>query len=177
MLDNHSQLSSKLSNLRRKYHYFASRSSQSGTRGVAEPCRVIGRPPPRSLLATFAVNMVILGLCTAAWTTSPYNVDFSLPDLQWQSHTFTGTNLLAATLAISNPLVAARQHLSFPGELGRIAIVRRKFRAAAKDKRFADPATGSSRWNYEICRRRRTFLPKRPSSSPVRGAASAEPLG
>lgn len=62
--------------------------------------RVIGRPPLMSLLATFAVNMVVIGLGTAAWSTSPYNVDFNLPGLQWQSRTFTGTHLLAAALAI-----------------------------------------------------------------------------
>jgi len=63
--------------------------------------RVIGRPPLMSLLATFAVNMVVLGLGTAAFSTSPYNVNFSLPGLQWQSRTFTGTHLIAAALAIA----------------------------------------------------------------------------
>ena len=36
--------------------------------------RMIGRPILMSLLATFAVNMVLIGLGTALWSTSPYNV-------------------------------------------------------------------------------------------------------
>lgn len=63
--------------------------------------RVIGRAPLMSLLATFAVNMVIIGVGTAAWSTSPYNVDFSLSELHWHSHALTGTHLFAAAIAIA----------------------------------------------------------------------------
>ena len=42
---------------------------------------VIGRPQLSSLLSTFAVNMIIIGTGTAIWSTSPYNVNFSLPGL------------------------------------------------------------------------------------------------
>ena len=49
--------------------------------------RVIGQPPLMSLLATFAVNMMLIGLGTALWSTSPYNVPVSLP----------GVSLAAAT--------------------------------------------------------------------------------
>ena len=52
-----------------------------------------------SLLATFAVNMVLIGLGTALWTTSPYNVPVSLPGVTWQGYTFTGTHIMAAVLA------------------------------------------------------------------------------
>src|SRR5215470_20027737 len=34
--------------------------------------RIIGRPVLMSLLATFSANMVLVGLGTAWWTTSPY---------------------------------------------------------------------------------------------------------
>jgi branched-chain amino acid transport system permease protein len=61
--------------------------------------RIIGRPELMSLLATFAVNMVLVGLGTALWSTSPYNVPVSLPGLTWQSYTFTGTHIMAAVLA------------------------------------------------------------------------------
>lgn len=40
--------------------------------------RVISAPPLASLLATFSVNMMIIGIGTAIWTTTPRNVDFSL---------------------------------------------------------------------------------------------------
>jgi branched-subunit amino acid ABC-type transport system permease component len=40
--------------------------------------RVINAPHLSTLLATFAVNMIIIGLGTAALTTTPRNIDFSL---------------------------------------------------------------------------------------------------
>ncbi len=61
--------------------------------------RIVGRPELMSLLATFAVNMVLVGIGTAAWTTSPFNVQVSLPGLSWRGYTFTGTHLMAALLA------------------------------------------------------------------------------
>jgi branched-subunit amino acid ABC-type transport system permease component len=61
--------------------------------------RVIGRPPLMSLLSTFAVNMVLIGLGTAFWSTSPYNVSASLPSVSWEGYTYTGTHIMAAVLA------------------------------------------------------------------------------
>jgi branched-chain amino acid transport system permease protein len=61
--------------------------------------RVIGRPHLMSLLSTFAVNMVLIGLGTALWSTSPYNVLVSLPSVSWQGYTYTGTHIVAAVLA------------------------------------------------------------------------------
>jgi branched-subunit amino acid ABC-type transport system permease component len=61
--------------------------------------RVIGRPPLMSLLSTFAVNMVLIGLGTAFWSTSPYNVPVWLPSVSWQGYTYTGTHIMAAVLA------------------------------------------------------------------------------
>jgi branched-chain amino acid transport system permease protein len=63
--------------------------------------RVIGRPHLMSLLATFSVNMVLIGLGTALWSTSPYNVPVALPGLTWQGYTFTGTHITAAILALA----------------------------------------------------------------------------
>jgi branched-subunit amino acid ABC-type transport system permease component len=62
--------------------------------------RVINAPHLSSLLATFAVNMIIIGLSTAALTTSPYNVDFSLSSIQIGKITLLGTRLAAAFIAI-----------------------------------------------------------------------------
>ena len=61
--------------------------------------RMIGRPILMSLLATFAVNMVLIGLGTALWTTSPYNVPVAMPGVSWAGYTFTGTHIMAAVLA------------------------------------------------------------------------------
>lgn len=61
--------------------------------------RVINAPHLSSLLATFSVNMIIIGLGTAALTTSPYNVDFSAGSIQLGSVTLLGTRLIAALVA------------------------------------------------------------------------------
>ena len=62
--------------------------------------RVINAPHLSSLLATFSVNMIIIGLGTAALTTSPYNVDFSAGSVQVGSTTLLGTRLIAALVAM-----------------------------------------------------------------------------
>jgi branched-subunit amino acid ABC-type transport system permease component len=62
--------------------------------------RVINAPHLSSLLATFSVNMIIIGLSTAALTTSPYNVDFSAGSIQLGSVTVLGTRIIAALVAM-----------------------------------------------------------------------------
>lgn len=61
---------------------------------------VIGRPMLMSLLSTFAVNMMVIGIGTAVWTTSPYNVNFNLPGITIEKYTFTGNHIAAATAAL-----------------------------------------------------------------------------
>jgi branched-subunit amino acid ABC-type transport system permease component len=61
--------------------------------------RVIGQQELMTLLATFSVNMIMIGVGTALWTTSPYNVPVSLPGITWQGYTFTGTHIVAALIA------------------------------------------------------------------------------
>jgi branched-chain amino acid transport system permease protein len=63
--------------------------------------RVIGRPILMSLLATFSMNMVLIGIGTVLFSTSPYNVPVSLPGIRWQSYTFTGTHIVAAAIAVA----------------------------------------------------------------------------
>lgn len=62
--------------------------------------RVINAPHLSSLLATFSVNMIIIGLGTAALTTSPYNVDFSAGSIKLGSTTLLGTRLIAALITM-----------------------------------------------------------------------------
>ena len=52
--------------------------------------RVIGRPPLMSLLSTFSVNLVLIGLGTAVWGTVLFNVPVTLPGFSWQRYTFPG---------------------------------------------------------------------------------------
>jgi len=61
--------------------------------------RMMGRPPLMSLLSTFSVNLVLVGLGTAVWGTALFNVDVSLPGLTIDRYTFPGAHIVAAVLA------------------------------------------------------------------------------
>lgn len=62
--------------------------------------RVIEAPHLSSLLATFAVNMIIIGIGTAVFKTTPRNVEYSLGSIQIGPVTLVGTRLVAALVAI-----------------------------------------------------------------------------
>ena len=62
--------------------------------------RVIDAPHLSTLLATFAVNMIIIGVGTAIFTTTPFTVDFSLGSLSAGPITVLGTRLVAALATI-----------------------------------------------------------------------------
>ncbi len=62
--------------------------------------RVINAPHLSTLLATFAVNMIIIGIGTAVFTTSPRNVDFSLGSLSVGPITLSWTRVSAALAAM-----------------------------------------------------------------------------
>ena len=61
--------------------------------------RMIGRPPLMSLLSTFAVNLVLIGVGTAIWGTALFNIDVSMPGLSIGRYTFPGVHIVAAALA------------------------------------------------------------------------------
>ncbi len=61
---------------------------------------VLGRSELMSLLSTFAVNMMIIGVGTTLFSTSPYNVNFSLPGITIGAYTFTGNHIAAAISAV-----------------------------------------------------------------------------
>jgi branched-chain amino acid transport system permease protein len=60
--------------------------------------RMIGQAPLMSLLSTFSVNLVLIGVGTALWGTVLFNVPVSFPGVTWQRYTFPGTHILAAVL-------------------------------------------------------------------------------
>ncbi len=62
--------------------------------------RVINAPHLSTLLATFAVNMIIIGLATTAFSTSPRNVDFSLGTISFGGINILGTRAVAAVLSV-----------------------------------------------------------------------------
>jgi branched-chain amino acid transport system permease protein len=63
--------------------------------------RVIDAPHLSSLLATFSVSMIIIGLGTAAFGTAPRNVEFFLGRIHIGPITLLGTRLLAALISIA----------------------------------------------------------------------------
>lgn len=62
--------------------------------------RVLNAPHLSTLLATFAVNMIIIGIGTAILTTSPRNVDFSLGSFTLGPLTLNWTRVAAALAAV-----------------------------------------------------------------------------
>ncbi len=62
--------------------------------------RVLNAPHLSSLLSTFSVNMMIIGVGTALFTTSPRNLEFSLGSLQLGPVNLLGTRVMAALIAV-----------------------------------------------------------------------------
>jgi branched-subunit amino acid ABC-type transport system permease component len=79
--------------------------------------RVIDAPHLSTLLATFAVNMIIIGIGTAVFTTSPRNVDFSLGSISLGAVSLTWTRILAAVAAgVVTALLYLFLHRTQPGK-------------------------------------------------------------
>lgn len=68
--------------------------------------RVLNAPYLSSLLATFSVNMIIIGLGTAAFTTTPRDIGYSVGSIKIGPMTLLGTRLIAAivTLVVTGSL-------------------------------------------------------------------------
>jgi branched-chain amino acid transport system permease protein len=62
--------------------------------------RVLNAPHLSTLLATFAVNMIIIGIGTAVFTTSPRNVDYSLGSFTLGPLTLNWSRVAAALAAV-----------------------------------------------------------------------------
>jgi branched-subunit amino acid ABC-type transport system permease component len=78
---------------------------------------VIDAPHLSTLLATFAVNMIIIGIGTAIFTTSPRNVDFSLGSFFLGPITIGWTRIAAAALAaLVTALLYLFLHRTRPGK-------------------------------------------------------------
>jgi branched-chain amino acid transport system permease protein len=79
--------------------------------------RVLGRSQLATLLSTFAVNMIVIGIGTTLWSTSPYNVNFSVPGVTAGGYTFTGNHIAAAIAAVV--IAAALQLFLYRTRLGK----------------------------------------------------------
>jgi len=79
--------------------------------------RVINAPHLSTLLATFSVNMIIIGIGTAVFTTSPRNVEFSLGSFSLGPITIGWTRIAAAGLAgLVTALLYLFLHRTQPGK-------------------------------------------------------------
>jgi branched-subunit amino acid ABC-type transport system permease component len=61
--------------------------------------RMVGQPPLMGLLSTFSVNLVLVGLGTAALGTGLFNVNVSVPGISMGRYTFPGAHIVAAIMA------------------------------------------------------------------------------
>lgn len=79
--------------------------------------RVIDAPHLSTLLATFSVNMIIIGIGTAIFTTSPRNVDFSLGSFSLGPLSTSWTRIAAAVLSgLVTALLYLFLHRTQPGK-------------------------------------------------------------
>ncbi|HEX6305310.1 MAG TPA: branched-chain amino acid ABC transporter permease [Anaerolineales bacterium] len=92
--------------------------------------RVIDAPHLSSLLATFAVNMIIIGIGTAVFKTTPRNVEYSLGSIQIGPVTLVGTRLVAALVAIL--VTAALYYFLYRTRVGKYIRAVADNRAAAE---------------------------------------------
>jgi branched-subunit amino acid ABC-type transport system permease component len=61
--------------------------------------KVINAPELTTLLATFAVNLMIVGTATVIFTTTPHAIDVQLPSFQVGPTTILGTRIVAVLIA------------------------------------------------------------------------------
>jgi branched-subunit amino acid ABC-type transport system permease component len=62
--------------------------------------KVINAPELTTLLATFSVNLMIVGAATVIFTTTPHSVDVQLPSFRTGAITILGTRIVSVVIAI-----------------------------------------------------------------------------
>lgn len=92
--------------------------------------RVITAPELTTLLATFSVNLMIIGVGTAVFTTSPRAVDIDLGAIRGAGITILGTHVVAVAISIAAAL--ALYGLLFRTRLGKSIRAVANNRAAAE---------------------------------------------
>ncbi len=92
--------------------------------------RVLTAPHLSTLLATFSVNMMIIGVGTALFTTTPRNIDISLGRLVFGPVVLLGTRLVAVLAAVF--ITAALYLFLYRTTLGKMVRAVASNRAAAE---------------------------------------------
>jgi branched-subunit amino acid ABC-type transport system permease component len=92
--------------------------------------RVINQPELTTLLATYSVNLMVIGIATSAFTTTPRAVDISLGSLSLGNVTILGTHAVAVVVAIV--VAAALYGFLFRTRIGKSIRAVSNNRAAAE---------------------------------------------
>ncbi len=92
--------------------------------------RVINAPELTTLLATFSVNLIIIGIGTVVFTTSPRAIDIDLGALRGNGITILGTHVVSVVIAIV--VAAALYAFLFRTRLGKSIRAVANNRAAAE---------------------------------------------
>ncbi|MFN3928119.1 MAG: branched-chain amino acid ABC transporter permease [Thermoflexus sp.] len=92
--------------------------------------RVLTAPHLSTLLATFSINMMIIGVGTAVFTTTPRNIDLSMGRLILGPIVLLGTRLVAALAAVM--MTAALYFFLYRTTLGKMVRAVASNRAAAE---------------------------------------------
>lgn len=92
--------------------------------------RVINQPELTTLLATYSVNLMVIGIATSAFTTTPRAVDVSLGSVSLGNVTILGTHAVAVAVAIA--VAAALYFFLFRTRTGKSIRAVSNNRAAAE---------------------------------------------
>jgi branched-chain amino acid transport system permease protein len=92
--------------------------------------RVINQPELTTLLATYSVNLMIIGIATSTFTTTPRAVDISLGSVSLGNVTILGTHAVAVAVAIG--VAAALYLFLFRTRIGKSIRAVANNRAAAE---------------------------------------------
>jgi branched-chain amino acid transport system permease protein len=92
--------------------------------------RVINQPELTTLLATYSVNLMIIGIATSTFTTTPRAVDISLGSVSLGNVTIIGTHAVAVAVAIG--VAAALYLFLFRTRIGKSIRAVANNRAAAE---------------------------------------------
>jgi branched-subunit amino acid ABC-type transport system permease component len=92
--------------------------------------KVINAPELTTLLATFSVNLMVIGTATVIFTTTPHAVDVQLPSFRTGNITILGTRVVAVLIAIF--MTAALYYFLYRTRIGKSIRAVANNRAAAE---------------------------------------------
>ena len=117
--------------------------------------RMVGRPPLMSLLSTFAVNLILIGIGTAVWGTALFNVELSLPGVSIGRYTFPGAAYSRRRAGGGDRRLAlsvSAPHADSAKRCARSPTIARPPSWSAFRRRGCSPFRSASAWRSPACR-------------------------